>query len=58
MIPNFISSQNHKEIRVRFLSKLFCKSEDYSQQFLYQSIRNNLLNTNLPISYENFGKNS
>ena len=54
MIPNFISSQNHKEIRVRFLSKLFCKSEDYSQQFLYQSIRNNLLNSNLPISYENF----
>ena len=47
MIPNFYTMSKHLEIRIRFPSKLFNTSEEFSQLFLYHSIRNNFLNPNL-----------
>ena len=58
MIPNFYTMPKHFEIRVWFPSKLFCKSEDCSQLFLYRSICNNFSYPNLLISTQNLQKKS
>ena len=57
MIPNFSTMPKSLEIRVQFPSKFFCKSKDYSQEFLNRSIPYNFLNTDLLISAQNLQKN-